>query len=82
MERPPINYFCNKCGHYGDKGGEHDGCDYLAFPSLEQQYIDHLTKQRDELVAAFKDALWDEQGWITKAANLLEGIDSAKGEEK
>jgi hypothetical protein len=51
MQRPPIKYGCNKCGYYGDKS-QHDGCDYFACSSMEQQYIDRLTKQRDELAAA------------------------------
>ena len=44
MERPPQRYFCNKCGYLGDTS-EHEGCDYLAWTTGEQLYIDHLERE-------------------------------------
>ena len=41
MERPPKKYVCEKCGYLGDTS-EHEGCDYLAWTTGEQLYIDHL----------------------------------------
>ena len=41
MERPPKKYVCEKCGYLGDTP-EHEGCDYLAWTTGEQLYIDHL----------------------------------------
>ena len=39
MERPPKKYVCEKCGYLGDTS-EHEGCDYLAWTTGEQLYID------------------------------------------
>ena len=41
MKRPPKKYVCEKCGYLGDTS-EHEGCDYLAWTTGEQLYIDHL----------------------------------------
>ena len=41
MERPPKKYVCEKCGYLGDTS-EHEGCDYLAWTTGEQLYIDRL----------------------------------------
>ena len=41
MERPPKKYVCEKCGYLGDTS-EHEGCDYLAWITGEQLYIDRL----------------------------------------
>ena len=41
MERPPKKYVCEKCGYLGDTS-EHEGCDYLAWTTGEQIYIDRL----------------------------------------
>ena len=42
MERPPK--VCEKCGYLGDTS-EHEGCDYLAWTTGEQLYIDHLERE-------------------------------------
>ena len=44
MERPPKKYACEKCGYLGDTS-EHKGCDYLAWTTGEQLYIDHLERE-------------------------------------
>ena len=44
MERPPKKYVCEKCGYLGDTS-EHEGCDYLAWITGEQLYIDHLERE-------------------------------------
>ena len=44
MERPPKKYVCEKCGYLGDTS-EHEGCDYLAWTTGEQLYIDHLERE-------------------------------------
>ena len=41
MERPPKKYVCEKCGYLGDTP-DHEGCDYLAWITGEQLYIDRL----------------------------------------
>ena len=41
MERPPKKYVCEKCGYLGDTP-DHEGCDYLAWTTGEQLYIDRL----------------------------------------
>ncbi len=56
MERPPRNYYCNKCGYIG-KESTHGGCNYFASDSAEQRYIDELTRQRDELLEVLKEVL-------------------------
>ena len=43
MERPPKKYVCEKCGYLGDTS-EHEGCDYLAWTTGEQLYIDQLER--------------------------------------
>ena len=43
MERPPKKCVCEKCGYLGDTS-EHEGCDYLAWTTGEQLYIDHLER--------------------------------------
>ena len=40
MERPK-KYVCEKCGYLGDTP-DHEGCDYLAWITGEQLYIDRL----------------------------------------
>ena len=44
MERPPKKYVCEKCGYLGDTS-EHEGCDYLAWTTGEQLYIDQLERE-------------------------------------
>lgn len=44
MERPPKKYVCEKCGYLGDTP-EHEGCNYLAWTTGEQLYIDHLERE-------------------------------------
>ena len=44
MERPPKKYVCEKCGYLGDTS-EHEGCDYLAWTTGEQIYIDRLENE-------------------------------------
>ena len=44
MERPPKKYICEKCGYLGDTS-EHEGCDYLAWTTGEQLYIDQLERE-------------------------------------
>ena len=44
MKRPPKKYVCEKCGYLGDTS-EHEGCDYLAWTTGEQLYIDHLERE-------------------------------------
>ena len=41
MELPPKKYVCEKCGYLGNTS-EHEGCDYLAWTTGEQIYIDRL----------------------------------------
>ena len=44
MKRPPKKYVCEKCGYLGDTS-EHEGCDYLAWTTGEQLYIDQLERE-------------------------------------
>ena len=44
MERPPKKYVCEKCGYLGDTP-EHEGCNYLAWTTGEQLYIDQLERE-------------------------------------
>ena len=70
MERPPKKYVCEKCGYLGDTS-EHEGCDYLAWTTGEQLYIDRLElaalraspasvpEVTDGMAIAFHNALTD-----------------------
>ena len=40
MKRPPKKYVCEKCGYLGDTS-EHEGCDYLAWTTGEQEQWEH-----------------------------------------
>lgn len=51
MERPPKKYVCEKCGYLGDTS-EHEGCDYLAWTTGEQLYIDQLEAELAALRAS------------------------------
>ena len=51
MGRPPKKYVCEKCGYLGDTA-EHEGCDYLAWATGEQLYIDHLEAELAALRAS------------------------------
>ena len=44
MELPPKKYVCEKCGYLGNTS-EHEGCDYLAWTTGEQLYIDQLERE-------------------------------------
>ena len=59
MERPPKKYACEKCGYLGDTS-EHKGCDYLAWTTGEQLYIDHLERELALLKASPASA---PEGW-------------------
>ena len=59
MERPPKKYVCEKCGYLGDTS-EHEGCDYLAWTTGEQLYIDHLEAELAALRASPASA---PEGW-------------------
>ena len=59
MERPPKKYVCEKCGYLGDTS-EHEGCDYLAWTTGEQLYIDHLERELALLKASPASA---PEGW-------------------
>ena len=50
MERPPKKYVCEKCGYLGDTS-EHEGCDYLAWTTGEQLYIEQLEAEIAKLKA-------------------------------
>ena len=72
MERPPKKYVCEKCGYLGDTS-EHEGCDYLAWTTGEQLYIDQLESElallkaspastpevRESVIEAIAEALGD-----------------------
>ena len=59
MERPPKKYVCEKCGYLGDTP-EHEGCNYLAWTTGEQLYIDHLEAELAALRASPASA---PEGW-------------------
>ena len=59
MERPPKKYVCEKCGYLGDTS-EHEGCDYLAWTTGEQLYIDQLERELALLKASPASA---PEGW-------------------
>ena len=59
MERPPKKYVCEKCGYLGDTS-EHEGCDYLAWTTGEQLYIDQLEAEIAKLRASPASAT---EGW-------------------
>ena len=59
MERPPKKYVCEKCGYLGDTS-EHEGCDYLAWTTGEQLYIDQL---EDELATLRTSPVGASEGW-------------------
>ena len=59
MKRPPKKYVCEKCGYLGDTS-EHEGCDYLAWTTGEQLYIDHLERELALLKASPASA---SEGW-------------------
>ncbi len=59
MERPPKKYVCEKCGYLGNTS-EHEGCDYLAWTTGEQRYIDHLEAELAALRASPASA---PEGW-------------------
>ena len=59
MERPPKKYACEKCDYLGDTS-EHKGCDYLAWTTGEQLYIDHLERELALLKASPASA---PEGW-------------------
>ena len=59
MERPPKKYVCEKCGYLGDTS-EHEGCDYLAWTTGEQLYIDQLEAEIAKLRASPASA---PEGW-------------------
>ena len=58
MERPPKKYVCEKCGYLGDTS-EHEGCDYLAWTTGEQLYIDQLEMELALLKASPASATKD-----------------------
>lgn len=51
MGRPPKKYVCEKCGYLGDTP-DHEGCDYLAWITGEQLYIDRLEAELAALRAS------------------------------
>ncbi len=51
MERPLKKYVCEKCGYLGDTP-EHEGCNYLAWTTGEQLYIDQLEAELASLRAS------------------------------
>ena len=59
MERPPKKCVCEKCGYLGDTS-EHEGCDYLAWTTGEQRYIDRLEAELAALRASPASA---PEGW-------------------
>ncbi len=59
MERPPKKYVCEKCGYLGDTS-EHEGCDYLAWTTGEQRYIDHIEAKLAKLQPSHASA---PEGW-------------------
>ena len=59
MERPPKKYVCEKCGYLGDTP-DHEGCDYLAWITGEQLYIDQLEAEIAKLRASPASA---PEGW-------------------
>ena len=59
MERPPKKYVCEKCGYLGDTSA-HEGCDYLAWTTGEQLYIDQLERELALLKASPASA---PEGW-------------------
>lgn len=59
MERPPKKYVCEKCGYLGNTS-EHEGCDYLAWTTGEQLYIDQLEAELAALRASPASA---PEGW-------------------
>ena len=56
MERPPKKYVCEKCGYLGDTP-DHEGCDYLAWTTGEQRYIDHIEAKLAKLQPSPASAL-------------------------
>ena len=73
MERPPKKNVCEKCGYLGDTP-EHEGCNYLAWTTGEQLYIDHLERELALLKASPAsvpaDAARFNDGW-THPCNAL-----------
>ena len=59
MERLSKKYVCEKCGYFGDTS-EHEGCDYLAWTTGEQFYIDQLEAEIAKLRASPASA---PEGW-------------------
>ena len=47
ITKPIPMHYCNKCGYYG-LDAAHEGCNYLACPSLDHQYAVQLEEQLAE----------------------------------
>ena len=65
MERPPKKYVCEKCGYLGDTS-EHEGCDYLAWTTGEQLYIDQLEAElaaRRASPTSAPEPIWYHKHW-------------------
>ena len=73
MERPPKKYVCEKCGYLGDTS-EHEGCNYLAWATGEQLYIDHLEAELAALRASPASA---SEGWKGFLQDLTQKISEA-----
>ena len=80
MERPPKKYVCEKCGYLGDTS-EHEGCDYLAWTTGEQLYIDQLEAELAALRASpvgapEGQALWDSVYKTLRGYHMTMMVDS------
>ena len=80
-------YFCNKCGHMGENGPSHDGCDYLAAQNLHiytadqvRQAIasDRAKRAKHELTEVRFDSECNVNGVDVKAGTVLKVDAQAK----
>ena len=85
MERPPKKYVCEKCGYLGDTP-DHEGCDYLAWITGEQLYIDRLERELALLKASpasapeglfvREDAMHESNGRVTYFVHIAKSQDA------